>query len=105
MKNWDVVILGAGAIGLSLALRLRDEHRSVLLVEKHEPASEATHAAGGMIAHCDPHTPALLQPLADASAGLYPEFVREIESESGDSADLRDSGTIAVFAGDEVSLT
>ncbi len=97
MKNWDVVILGAGVIGMSLALRLRDQHRSVLLVERHEPAGEATHAAGGMIANCDPHTPAVLQPLADASAAQYPEFVREIEAESGESADLRDIGTIAFF--------
>lgn len=98
MKNWDVLIIGGGAIGLSLALSLRDAHRSVLVVEKHEPAGEATHAAGGMIANCDPHTPALLQPLADASAALYPEYVREIQSESGESADLREVGTIAVFA-------
>ena len=101
MKNWDVIIIGAGAIGLSLALRLRDEHRAVLVLEKHEPAGEASHAAGGMIANCDPHTPALLQPLADASAALYPEFVREVESESGESADLREVGTIAVFADGE----
>jgi glycine oxidase len=102
VKHWDVIVIGAGAIGLSLALRLRDEHRSVLIVEKHEPATEATYAAGGMIANCDPHTPAALQPLADQSAALYPDFVREIEVESGESADLRDAGTIAVFAEDEV---
>jgi len=94
-------MIGAGAIGLSLALRLRDRHRSVLVVERHEPAGEATHAAGGMIANCDPHTPAVLQPLADLSAQLFPDFVREIEAESGESADLRDVGTIAVFAAGE----
>ena len=86
---------------MSLALRLRDKHRSVLVVEKHEPAGEATHAAGGMIANCDPHTPASLQPLADAGADLYPEFVREIESDSGETTDLREVGTIAVFADGE----
>ena len=102
VKNWDVVIIGAGAIGLSLALRLRELHRSVLLVEKHEPAAEATHAAGGMIAHCDPHTHADLQPLADASAAMYPAFVRELESDSDESADLRSLGTIATFSGTEV---
>ena len=103
VKHWDVIIVGGGVIGLSLAMRLRDYHRTVLLIEKHEPAGEASHAAGGMIANCDPHTPAALQPLADASASLYPEFVREVELESGESADLRDAGTIAVFADDEVS--
>ena len=102
MKNWDVIIIGAGAIGLSLALQLRRQHGTVLVVEKHEPAAEATYAAGGMIAHCDPHTPAALQPLAVASAGLYPDFVREIESDSGESVDLRSLGTIATFSGAEM---
>jgi glycine oxidase len=102
VKNWDVVIIGAGVIGLSLALRLREQHRTVLVVEKHEPAAEGTHAAGGMIAHCDPHTHAALQPLADASAVMYPDFIREIEADSGESADLRSIGTIATFSGAEV---
>ena len=102
MKNWDAVIIGGGVIGLSLALRLKDQHLSVLIVEKHEPATEATHAAGGMIASCDPHIPTELKPLVEASARIYPEFVREVELESGESADLRDVGTIAVFPDGEV---
>lgn len=97
MKNWDVVIVGGGVIGLSLALRLNAESLRVLVVEKHQPAAEATHAAGGMIANCDPHTPKALQPLVEASARMYPEFVREVEAESGVSVDLRDIGTIASF--------
>ena len=97
MKTWDVVIIGGGVIGLSLALRLKSAELSVLVVEKHEPACEASAAAGGMIAHCDPHTPDVLLPLARASAEMYPDFVRELEAESGESTDLRDTGTIAVF--------
>ncbi len=97
VKTWDAVIIGSGVIGLSLALRLKDQHLSVLLIEKREPAGEATHAAGGMIASCDPHTPKELKALVEASARIYPEFVREIELESGESADLRDIGAIAVI--------
>lgn len=98
VKHWDVVVIGGGVIGMSLALRLKEQHLSVLIVDKHQPASEATHAAGGMIASCDPHTPNVLRSLVEASARIYPDFVREIELESGESADLRDAGTIAVFA-------
>jgi glycine oxidase len=98
VKRWDAVIVGGGVIGLSLALRLKDRLLNVLIVDKREPASEATHAAGGMIASCDPHTPKQLQSLVEASARIYPEFVREVELESGESADLRDIGAIAVFA-------
>ncbi len=97
VKSWDIVIVGGGAIGLSLAWRLKSAGISVLVVEKREPASEASAAAGGMIAYCDPHTPDVLLPLACASAEMYPDFVREIEAESGESADFRDVGTIAHF--------
>jgi glycine oxidase len=103
VKTWDVIIIGGGVIGLSLARRLRTNRLKVLVVEKHEPAYEATSAAGGMIAYCDPHTPSVLRPLARASAEMYPEFVRELESESGESVDLRDAGTIAYLESDEIS--
>jgi glycine oxidase len=101
VKTWDVVIIGGGVIGLSLARRLRRDGASVLVVEKSEPAREATHAAAGMIAHCDPHNPPALAALIAASARMYPEFVRELREESFESPDLRNAGTIAFFAEDE----
>jgi glycine oxidase len=97
VKTWDVVIVGGGVIGLSLAWRLKAAGLSILVAEKHEPAREASAAAGGMIAHCDPHTPDVLLPLVRASAEMYPDFVRVLEVESGESVDFRDAGTIAHF--------
>ncbi len=97
-----MVIVGGGVIGLSLAWRLKSAAISVLVAEKHEPAREASAAAGGMIAHCDPHTPNVLLLLARASAEMYPDFVRELEIESGQSSDFRDAGTIAHFDGGEL---
>lgn len=96
MKTWDVVIVGGGIIGLSLALGLRKHGAAVLIVERHEPGHEASHAAAGMLAHCDPHTPEKLRTLAMASAQLYPEFVHELEDESGLRVDLRREGAIIV---------
>ena len=104
MKHWDVAIIGGGVIGLSLALRLKEQSLTIIIVEKREPAGEATHAAGGMIAHCDPHTPAALLPLVRASAKMYPDFVREVETESGEKIDFRNTGTIAVLAEPGVPL-
>jgi glycine oxidase len=101
VKTWDAIIVGGGVIGLSLAWRLKAHHLGVLVVDKREPAREASYAAGGMIAHCDPHNPPGLRALASASATMYPEFVRELESGSGESVDLRGLGTIAYLeAGD-----
>ncbi len=94
MKTWDVIVIGGGIIGLSLAMELRKTGASVLVVERGEPGREASHAAGGMLVDCQLETPAPLQTLASASAQLYPEFVHEVEIESGMKVDLRDQGTI-----------
>ena len=97
MKSWDVVIAGAGIVGVSLARELRKHGASVLLVERGEPGREASHAAAGMLAWCDPMLPYPLKRLAQASAQMYPEFAQEIEDESGMRVDLRTQGTIACF--------
>ncbi len=94
MKNWDVITIGGGIIGLSLAIELRKKGATVLVVERGEPGREASHAAGGMLVDWPPETLPALQALATASARLYPEFVYELQVESGQSVDLRDQGTI-----------
>ena len=94
VKTWDVIIIGGGIIGLSLAIALRKRGATVLVVERGEPGREASHAAGGMLVDCPLETPAALQPLATASARMYPEFAHELELESGMKVDLRDQGTI-----------
>jgi glycine oxidase len=94
VKTWDVIIFGGGIIGLSLALALRKRGLTVLVVERGEPGREASHAAAGMLADCSPEIPAPLHRLATASASMYPEFVHELQDESGVDVDLRDQGTL-----------
>ena len=95
MKTWDVAIIGGGIIGLSLARELRKHNLTVLVVERGEPGHEASHAAAGMLAQCDLSLPPPVEALASASAALYPEFVHEVEDESGMRVDHRTEGTIA----------
>jgi glycine oxidase len=94
VKTWDVIIVGGGIIGLSLSIALRKRGATVLVVERGEPGKEASHAAAGMLADFPLETPPTLQPLATASARMYPEFVHELQDESGTNVDLRDRGTI-----------
>ncbi len=89
-----MIVVGAGVIGLSLAWTLRKHGLHVQLIERGEPGREASHAAAGMLAVCDPHNDPAILPLAERSASLYPEFVHEIEDESGTRVDLRDEGVI-----------
>jgi glycine oxidase len=94
VKSWDIIIIGAGIIGLSLAISLRKQGLRVLIVERGEPGREASHAAAGMLAGSGGEIPAGLRILAKESARIYPEFVHELEDESGVRVDLRDQGTI-----------
>jgi glycine oxidase len=94
VKTWDVIIIGGGIIGLSLSIALRKRGATVLIVERGEPGREASHAAAGMLADFPLEMTSVLQPLATASARMYPEFVHELQDESGMNVDLRDQGTI-----------
>ena len=95
MKSWDVIIAGAGIIGLSLALELRQRGANVLVLDRGEPGSEASSAAAGMLAPADPETPGALRPLATASAQMFPAFVQKLESAGNTQVDFRRLGTIA----------
>ncbi|HTU40374.1 MAG TPA: glycine oxidase ThiO [Candidatus Aquilonibacter sp.] len=94
METWDVIVIGGGIIGLSLAIELRKRGATVLVVERAEPGREASYAAGGMLVNSDAETKPALQPLAVASARMYPEFAHELQVESGINVDLRDQGAI-----------
>ncbi len=88
--------MGAGIVGVSLALELNKQGLRVLVVEKGEPGREASWAAGGMLADFPAETPPRLRELATASARMYPEFVRELEDGSGLKIDLRSVGTLVL---------
>ena len=102
MRSSDFIIIGGGIIGLSFALSLRRAGHSVVVIDRTEPGREASWAAGGIIASCDPRTPPALQELASASAALYPEFIHELQDESQLHIDYRRNGTIAFLEEGEI---
>jgi len=95
VKSWDVIVLGCGVIGASLARELHKSGVRVLVIERGEPGREATHAAAGMLAPSGGDLPDSLQELALASAAMYPEFVRELEDEAGAIVPRSTSGVTA----------
>jgi glycine oxidase len=108
VKSWDVIVLGCGVIGASLARELHKSGASVLVVERGEPGREASHAAAGMLAPHGGDLPRELSELAVASAAMYPEFARELDDETATRPhkphpvpiDLRSHGTILI--GEEI---
>src|ERR1700722_11511479 len=98
VNSWAAIIIGAGIIGLALAIELHKQGLRVLVVEKGEPGREASWAAGGMLVDFPLETKPALRELATASARMYPEFVHELEDESGLKIDLRSLGTLILTA-------
>jgi len=101
VKTWDAIVIGGGIIGLSLARELNKHSLRVLVVERGECGREASHAAAGMLAYGDPEPHPQLRALKLASAMLYPEFVHEVQDESGMRVDFRREGTISFFCDGE----
>jgi glycine oxidase len=101
----DVVIVGGGLIGLSIAWRAAGLGLRVQVVDP-EPGRAASYAAAGMLA---PVTEAhyneeRLLGLNLASSRRYPEFVGELEEESGLSTGYRQTGTLVVaLDGDDLA--
>ncbi|MDE3196732.1 MAG: FAD-dependent oxidoreductase, partial [Acidobacteriota bacterium] len=96
-----MIVVGAGIIGLSCAWRLSQKGRKVTVFDKGEAAREASWAAAGMLApggEFDSDSPAAQ--LALRSLKLYPDFVRELEEESGLAIDFRQCGALDLSPGE-----
>ena len=100
MNSHDVIIIGGGIIGLSLAHKLAAENERVLVLDRQQPGLEASWAAAGMLSPA-PETAedAALVPLAKKSIALYPDFISAIEQSSGMAANFRRDGALELFFG------
>ena len=100
-KRAEVVIIGAGVIGLAVAFELVRRNRSVLVLERDRVGAGATWASAGMLApvsEAEAEEPAMVE-LALESHRLYPEFVNAVEAASGLSCGFRQDGTLVVALG------
>jgi glycine oxidase len=75
VETADVLIAGAGIIGLSLALDLASHGVKVIVLERGRAMAESSWAAAGMLAANDPENPPQLAELANFSLALYPDFL------------------------------
>ncbi|MBO2452498.1 glycine oxidase ThiO [Actinomadura barringtoniae] len=93
----EIVIIGAGIIGLATAWRAAARGADVTLVDP-DPASGATAVAAGMLTPISEVTygeEPLLR-LGLASRDRYPAFVAELEAQTGRDTGLRTDGTLEV---------
>ncbi len=93
----DVVVIGAGVQGCSVALRLAQAGRQVLVLERSIPGAEASSAAGGILSPgVEAEEPGPFYELCAASLALWPAFAAELERLSGMWVGHRGGGTLEV---------
>lgn len=79
----DVLIAGAGIIGLSLALELHTRGAQVTVLERDAAYTQASYAAAGMLAAEDPHNPPALSSISQRSLAIYPDYLARVSLLSG----------------------
>ncbi|SEH74968.1 Thioredoxin reductase [Mycolicibacterium rutilum] len=86
--EWDCVVVGGGAAGLSAALVLGRARRRVLVVDAGAQSNRAAHGIGGLLGH-DGRPPAELYAMGRQELTAYPS----VEVRTGEVVDgSRDAG-------------
>ncbi|QCV55088.1 glycine oxidase ThiO [Thermoactinomyces vulgaris] len=95
MKHSDVLIIGGGIIGSSIAYHLAKAKVKVVILEQDRAGAHASRAAAGMLgAQVEMHHPG---PLADAclkSRSMFPELAEALREQTGLDIELNRSGLI-----------
>src|SRR2546423_6634727 len=99
-RGHDVIVVGAGIVGLACAWRAAQAGLSVLVLERGEPGGQASAAAAGMLA---PVTEAMfgedeLLRLNIAGRAEWPAFAAALSERSGVDLDYVESGALVVAA-------
>jgi glycine oxidase len=94
-RGGDVVVIGAGLIGLAIAFELAERGATVRVYDRGEPGRAASWAGAGMLAPHSEHVDneALLDFCA-SSLLEYPAFVERVRTASGIDPRLRLDGVV-----------
>jgi glycine oxidase len=100
-ENGDVIVAGAGLIGLAIAFELAERGAAVRVYDREEPARAASWAGAGMLA---PYTERIaneaMLALCLASLDEYPRFVDLIAGRSGIDPHLKLDGVFYAAFGE-----
>ncbi|HWF13479.1 MAG TPA: glycine oxidase ThiO [Candidatus Acidoferrales bacterium] len=105
MKTYDIVIVGGGIMGGSIAFELAKQKLNVAVLDRQELMHEASWAAAGMLSPA-PDCPAAIPavPLGRASLAMYSQFVDAVERASGMSTGYRTGGAVMVISSGDAQI-
>ncbi|MBT8135963.1 MAG: glycine oxidase ThiO [Gammaproteobacteria bacterium] len=93
----DVVVIGAGVIGLLTAMELAARDASVVVVERDRVGRASSRAGGGILAPIPPwQAAAPVDALAAASLPLFPQLAARLAESTGIDVEYRQCGALLV---------
>lgn len=99
----DIIIVGGGVIGCSIAWRLAQSGLKVTVFERGRAGHEASRAAAGMLSpQCEAQGPGPFFDFCLRSRAMYRSFAEELTEASGIDVGYKDDGTLfVVLEGDD----
>jgi len=93
----DVIVVGAGLIGLASAYELAKRGARVRVLDAREPGRAASWAGAGLLTpHTEEMPSSVLETFAAESLARYPAFVQELRERGGVDARLALDGVLRV---------
>ncbi|MDA7026121.1 glycine oxidase ThiO [Bacillus sp. CLL-7-23] len=96
-KHYEVIVVGGGIIGTSIAYHLAKAGKKTAVFESGEVGKKATHAAAGMLgAHAECDKPGTFFQFARASQQVYQQLTIELKNNSGIDIRRHDGGILKI---------
>src|SRR5262245_11155292 len=98
----DVVVVGGGVIGLSIALEMAAHGKSILVLDRGTPNEAASWAAAGMLApQSEAEQPDALFQLGSASLRRYRMWADSLRERTGIDPEYGQAGLLYVASSEE----
>ena len=95
--KYDCIVVGGGIVGMTTARELARRNLNVAIFDKAELGKESSWAAGGILSSMRPwiEHPVSAE-LSESGKNYYPEFVKELLSETGINPEYVRSGLLMI---------
>ena len=100
-RKSDVIVIGGGVIGLSIADRLARNGVKVTLLERGRCGRESSWAAAGVLKPSNPNRRGAMQQIQRAGLEMFPDYCADLQERTGIDPQYTRCGSIELLFDDQ----